>query len=61
MSHSALLHLRLCLSSRSVEELLAHRATVSHEAVRRWCLQFGFVFVKQLQHRPPLPLGLLLL
>ena len=38
---------RFCLSFRDVEELLANRGvTVSYEAVRQWCLQFGPSFAK---------------
>ena len=35
-----------------VEELLAARGvTVSHEAVRLWCLKFGQTFAKNLRYR----------
>jgi transposase-like protein len=34
-----------------VEELLAERGvTVSHEAIRPWCLKFGHTFAKKLRH-----------
>jgi putative transposase len=43
---------RFCLSFRDVEELLADRGvTVSYEAVRQWCLNFGPSFAKKLRHR----------
>jgi putative transposase len=46
------LYHRFWLSFRDVEELLADRGvTVSYEAVRQWCLNFGPSFAKKLRHR----------
>ena len=52
ISHAVWLYHRLSLSFRDVEELLAERGvTVTHEAVRLWCLKFGPTFAKKLRHR----------
>jgi putative transposase len=42
IQHAIWLYLRLTLSYRDVEELLAERGVdVSYETVRRWVLKFG--------------------
>ena len=52
ISHAVWLYYRFSLSFREVEELLAERGvTVSHEAVRLWCLKFGQTFAKKLRRR----------
>ena len=52
IAHAVWLYPRFSLSFREVEKLLAERGvTVSHEAVRLWCLKFGFTFAKRLRHR----------
>src|SRR6516225_9853323 len=56
ISHGVWLYYRFTLSYRDVEELLFERAiTVSHEAVRQWCRQFGQDYANQLRHRRPRP------
>src|SRR6202166_2675433 len=54
--HAVWLYLRLTLSFRDVEDLLAERGfDVSYETVRRWVLKFGPLFAKELRrrrHRP---------
>jgi len=47
-------YFRFPLGFREVEELMPERGVfVSHEAVRRWCLQFGHAYVDGLRcHRP---------
>src|SRR5437868_3123500 len=50
IQHAIWLYLRLTLSYRDVEELLAERGLqVSYETVRRWVLKFGPVFARRLQ------------
>ena len=52
IAHAVWLYHRFTLSFREVEELLAERGvTVSHEAVRLWCLKFGQAFAKRVRHR----------
>lgn len=52
IAHAVWLYHRFCLSFRDVEELLAERGvSVSHEAVRQWCLKFGQTFAKKLRQR----------
>ncbi len=54
--HSVWLYLRFTLSCHDVEDLLAERGlVVSYETVRRWVLQFGPLFVRELRHRRPRP------
>jgi putative transposase len=44
------------LSFRDVELLLAEwGAILSHESVRRWCLNFGGDFARKLRQRRPKP------
>ena len=52
ISHAVWLYHRFSLSFREVEELLAERGvTVSHEAVRLWCLKFGHTSAKKVRRR----------
>jgi hypothetical protein len=64
LSHCAWLYLRFCLSYRDVEELMAERGltllydrcvTLTYEAVRFWCPNFGQVYAHQLRRRRPRP------
>ena len=54
ISHCVWRCFRFPLGFREVEELMPERGVfVSHEAVRRWCLQFGHAYVDGLRcHRP---------
>jgi putative transposase len=56
--HAVWLYLRFTLSFRDVEDLLAERGLdVCYETVRRWVLNFGPLFAKELgrrRHRPTL-------
>jgi putative transposase len=50
------LYLRLTLSDRDVEELLAERGLeVSDETVQRWVLKFGPAFARNLRQLRPRP------
>jgi putative transposase len=54
IGHAVWLYLRLTLSYRDVEELLAERGPiVSNESVRRWVLKFGPVIVRNLRGLRP--------
>ena len=54
--HAVWLYLRLTLSYRDVEDLLAERGLdVSYETVRRWVLKFGPLFAQELARRRPRP------
>jgi putative transposase len=54
ISHTVWLYFRFCLSYRDVEELcFAHGVTVTYEAIRKWCHQFGQRYANQLRHRRP--------
>jgi putative transposase len=56
ISHGVWLYYRFCLSYRDVEELLFVRgATVSYEAIRKWCRKFGQQYANQLRRRRPRP------
>jgi hypothetical protein len=56
ISHGVWLYYRFTLSYRDVQELLYERGiTVSHEAVRQWCLKFGQGYANQLKRRRPRP------
>src|SRR5918993_3503249 len=56
ISHAIWLYFRFPLSLRMVEDMLAVRGIlVSHETVRRWALQFGQDFAKQIRRRLPAP------
>ena len=52
ISHAVWLYHRFCVSFRDVEDLLAQRGiTVSHEAIRLWCLKFGPEYARGLKRR----------
>jgi putative transposase len=52
--HAIWLYLRITLSYRDVEDLLAERGLiVSNEAIRRWVLKFGPVIAKNLGKSRP--------
>jgi putative transposase len=54
--HAVWLYYRVCLSHRDVAELLfARGVTVTYEAIRKWCHQFGQRDANQLRHRRPKP------
>jgi putative transposase len=56
LSHGVWLYSRCTLSSRDVEALLCERGiTVSHEAVRQWCRNFGPDDANRLRRRRPQP------
>src|SRR5215208_6219501 len=56
--HVVWLYLRLTLSYRDVEELLAERGIeTSYETVRRWVLKFGPMFARSLRRLRPRPMG----
>jgi putative transposase len=56
ISHAVWLYFRFCLSDRDVEELLfARGVTVTYEAIRQWCLQFGQPYANALRPRRPTP------
>ena len=56
IQHAIWLYLRLTLSYRDVEELLAKRGLdVSYETVRRWVLKFGPLIARKLRQRRPRP------
>ena len=52
IAHAVRLYLRLALSLRDVEELLAERGiVVSYETVRRWVAKFGTSYADELRRR----------
>ncbi len=52
ISHAVWLYHRFCVSFRDVEDLLAQRGiTVSYEAIRLWCIQFGSEYARRLKRR----------
>src|SRR5215217_6351000 len=54
--HAVWLYLRFTLSYRDVEELLAERGLdLSYETVRRWVLEFGPAFARNLRRLRPRP------
>src|SRR5215207_5284392 len=56
--HATWLYLRFTLSYRDVEELLAERSIeTSYESVRRWVLNFGPAFARNLRRLRPRPTG----
>jgi putative transposase len=56
ISHGVWLSYRFSLSSRDVQEILFERGiTVTHEAIRQWCLKFGQDYANQRKHRRPRP------
>ena len=56
ITHGVWLSSRFTLSYRAVQDLLFARGiTVSHEAIRQWCRQFGQAYAHQRRHRHPRP------
>jgi transposase-like protein len=56
--HAVWLYLRFTLIYSDVEELLAERGLdVSYETVRRWVLNFGLQFARNLRARRPRPIS----
>ena len=56
ISYAVWLYLRLSLSLRDVEELLAERGVaVTYETIGQWVRKFGPVFARQLRQRGPRP------
>ncbi len=56
IAHAVWLYHRFCLSFRDVQDLLAERGiTVSHEAIRQWCLKFGRSYARSLRRRQARP------
>ena len=54
--HAVWLYVRLTLSYRDVEDLLAERGLdLSYETVRRWVLKFGPLFARELRRRRTRP------
>ena len=52
ISHAVWLYFRFGLSFRDVEDLLSERGvTVTHEAIRQWCLTFGLDYARRLRRR----------
>ena len=52
ISHAVWLYHRFSLSLRDIEDLLAERGvTVSYEAIRKWCVQFGPAYARALRRR----------
>jgi putative transposase len=50
------LYYRFPLSYHDVQELVFERGiTVTHEAIRQWCLKFGQAYANQLKRRRPRP------
>ncbi|MFE9924850.1 IS6 family transposase [Streptomyces sp. NPDC005774] len=56
ISHGVWLYFRFPLSFREAEELMLERGViVSHETVRRWCVEFGQQYAGALRRRRPRP------
>ena len=56
IQHAVWLYLRLTLSYRDVEELLAERGLdLSYETVRSWVLKFGPIIALRLRRSRPQP------
>jgi putative transposase len=54
--HAVWLYMRFTLSYRDVEDVLAERGLdISYETVRRWVLNFGLLFARELCRRRPRP------
>ena len=52
ISYAVWLYYRFNLSHRDIEDLLAERGiTVSHEAIRLWCIKFGAIYTRRLKRR----------
>jgi putative transposase len=56
VSHAVWLYFRFCSDFPDVEELLFERgASVTYEAIRKWCRKFGQSYAKKLRRRRPRP------
>ncbi len=56
ISHAVWLYHVFGLSLRDVELILAERGiAVTHESIRRWCLEIGEAFAARLRRRRPKP------
>ena len=56
IQHTAWLHLRLCLSLRDIEDLLAECGfDLSSQTARRWIVEFGLLYASRLRQRRPRP------
>ena len=52
IDHAVWLYLRLCLSFRDIEDLLAERGiVVSYETIRSWCIKFGPAYARIIKKR----------
>jgi putative transposase len=52
ISYAVWLYYRFNLSHRDIEDLLAQRGiTVSREAIRLWCIQFGAIYTRRLKRK----------
>lgn len=52
ISYAVWLYYRFNLSHRDIEDLLAERGiTVSHEAIRLWCIKFGAIYSRRLKRK----------
>ena len=51
ISYAVWLYHRFNLSHRDIADLRAERGiTVSREAIRLWCIKFGALYARRLQH-----------
>ncbi|MFT5114774.1 MAG: putative transposase [Parasphingorhabdus sp.] len=52
ISYAVWLYFIFNLSHRDFEDLLAERGiSVSHEAIRLWCIKFGAIYVRRLKRK----------
>jgi len=52
ISYAVWLYYRFNLSHRDIEDLLAERGiTVSREAIRLWCIEFGAIYTRRLKRK----------
>lgn len=52
IQHAVWLYHRFNLSHRDIEDLLAEQGiTISHEAIRLWCIKFGTEYAKRLKRK----------
>lgn len=52
ISYAVWLYFRFNLSHRDIEDLLTEKdITVSHEAIRLWCIKFGAIFTRRLKRK----------
>jgi putative transposase len=52
ISYAVWLYYRFNLSHRDIEDLLAERGiTVSREAIRIWCIEFGAIYARRLKRK----------